>query len=196
MGIFYQVTGYADDNESIYTYQPWAVMGYWGKMTDNTLGQVIKFDYKTTQETLYSLEFSHQLMANNPLRKFFSPIVSTIEVIGNVTYRDDPVGPIYEFNPYLAFRWQHLPWNNIIVTSFAMGEGLSYDSQVPQVEARNSEETQSLLNYLMLEATFALPNHPQWELVARIHHRSGVFGLYDAGNNGSTAVGVGIRYRF
>jgi hypothetical protein len=48
----------------------------------------------------------------------------------------------------------------------------------------------------MLEAAFALPAYPQIQVVGRIHHRSGAFGLYRAGNTGSNAVGIGIRYLF
>ncbi len=180
---------------------PWAVMGYYGRMTNNTLGQVIIQDYTFAQETLYSIEFSHQLSVDNPLRRFLQPIVTTVEVVGNFTYRDDPVGPIYEFNPYVSFRWGHFPWDKYITTTFALGEGVSFDSKVPSIEVGNdaddkTDSPQKVLNYLMMEVTFAVPNHPHWELVARIHHRSGVYGLYNAENNGSTAIGLGIRYRF
>ena len=47
----------------------------------------------------------------------------------------------------------------------------------------------------MVEATFALPRHPQWQLAYRIHHRSGIFGVYDT-DSGSNTVGLGLRYFF
>src|SRR5262249_15625982 len=89
---------------------PWAVMGYWGRMTNNDLLQVIAFQYSLNSETLYSGEVSHQLSEDNPLRRFFQPLLTTVEVVGNFTYRDDPAYPIYEFDPYLAFRWANFPW--------------------------------------------------------------------------------------
>lgn len=171
-------------------------MIYWGKMTANELLDDLSFQFTTTDETLYSLEFSQQLSPNNIIRRFLQPLVTTVEMVGNFTYRDDPVGSIYEINPYLAFRWANFPWNKYIATSFAVGEGLSYDSKVPEQEIPKEGKPQRILNYLMLEATVALPRSPQWELVARIHHRSGVFGLYESANAGSTAVGLGLRYRF
>lgn len=189
------ITSFAEPDPALLD-NPWAVFVYAGQMTENTIGKVVAFNFQLDDETLYSLELSRQLSPNNPFRRWLQPIVGTIELNANGTYRDDPVGPIYEFNPYVSFRWIDFPWNHVITTTFAIGEGLSYDTNIPQVEAENSEETQNLLNYLMLEATFALPKYPRWELVYRIHHRSGVFGLYNAGNNGSTAVGLGIRYRF
>jgi hypothetical protein len=175
---------------------PSAIMVYWGKMTANELLDDMALHFTITDETLYSIEFSQQLSKNNIIRRFFQPLLTTVEMVGNFTYRDDPVGPIYEINPYLAFRWANFPWNKYIVTSFAVGEGLSYDSKVPKQEIPEEGNPQRVLNYLMLELTLALPRSPQWELVARIHHRSGIFGLYESANGGSTAVGLGLRYRF
>lgn len=183
----------AEENNTEY---PWAVMFYAGETTQNTLGQVFSGDINSNGNALYSLELSHQLSKTNPFRHFLQPFVGTVEVVGNVTYRHDILGPIYEFNPYLSFRWNHFPWNKVILTSLALGEGISYDTRPPTIEQRNSDQTQHTLNYLMFEVTAALPQYPQWELISRIHHRSGVFGLYGAGNNGSTAIGLGLRYHF
>ncbi len=176
---------------------PWAVMGFWGRLTNDEIAQVMAFQYTLNAERLYSLEVSHQLAADNPVRLFFQPLVTTVEVAANGTYRDDPVGSIYEFNPYFLVRWANFPWNKYLATSFAIGEGISYDTQpLPMEYDEEGNPGPRLLNYLMFEATFALPKYPQLELVWRIHHRSGVFGLYSSEVTGSTAVGVGIRYRF
>ena len=94
------------------------------------------------------------------------------------------------------FQWSNFPWQKYLVTTIGAGEGLSYDSKVPQAEAQNSTNTQNLLNFLMFEIAFALPSHPNFEVIGRIHHRSGVYGLYTDGNSGSTAVGVAVRYHF
>ncbi len=176
---------------------PWAVMGYYGKMTRNTLGQVLGFGYKIGNETLYSIEFGKRLSRQNMFMHFFQPIFNTISIVGNFTYRDDRVGPIYEFNPYISFRWERFPWNRYVPTTFAIGEGLSYDTKVPYREAENSNQgTKRLMNYLSFELTLGIPKFPHWQILWRIHHRSGVYGLYDAGNSGSTAVGLGLRYMF
>ncbi|NNK49546.1 MAG: hypothetical protein HKP01_11805 [Gemmatimonadetes bacterium] len=43
--------------------------------------------------------------------------------------------------------------------------------------------------------TLALPSLPYLQLVGRIHHRSGAFGLFgDAQESGSNTVGLGIRW--
>jgi len=51
----------------------------------------------------------------------------------------------------------------------------------------------TLLHYLLLEATFGPPNSP-WSVVTRIHHRSGIFGLFS--HSGSNVISAGVRYRF
>jgi hypothetical protein len=48
----------------------------------------------------------------------------------------------------------------------------------------------------MFELAVVVPQHPQWTLFGRVHHRSGVFGLFDGMNGGSNVVGAGIRYTF
>ena len=54
-----------------------------------------------------------------------------------------------------------------------------------------------LLAYILVELTFALPSAPQWAVVARIHHRSSSYGLFEEDLQGaSNAAGFGIKYRF
>lgn len=181
---------------------PWAVLVYWGRTAENTLRQVLMFDTGgLMDETIYSVELSRRLSPDNFFRRFFQRFLfaSSVELNMNLTYRDDPGTFIDEVDPYFSVRWTKFPWNRYIATGFAIGEGVSYDSNISPTEAANTSpdsKTQRFLNYLMFEITFALPNHPQWEFVGRVHHRSGVFGLYDAKNTGSSAIGVGIRYRF
>jgi hypothetical protein len=37
----------------------------------------------------------------------------------------------WEFNALMVARWLHFPWNDIIKTSFAVGEGLSLATETP-----------------------------------------------------------------
>jgi hypothetical protein len=103
----------------------------------------------------------------------------------------------WEFNALVVARWLRFPWNDIIKTSFAVGEGLSLASETPQFEKKyHGEETNAFLNYLMFEFDFALPDNPRWSLVTRLHHRSGVYGLFNGVDGASNALGLGIRYHF
>jgi hypothetical protein len=148
-------------------------------------------------EHIQSLELDYTLSQDNIIRRLFNPLVGVVQFAFNFTRRNGSnEHVIYEVDPYFAFRWANWSWNCFINTSFAIGEGISYDSSIPSLEKRSNSNTKRLLNYLMLEATFASPKAPRWQLVARIHHRSGAYGLYHAGNTGSNAVGLGLRYLF
>ena len=92
-------------------------------------------------------------------------------------------------------RWITFPWNRYLDTSLAFGGGLSLATEVPVLERKDPDNSDAaaLLHYLVLEAAVGLPGSP-WSFVARVHHRSGIFGLFS--HSGSNLLAVGIRYRF
>ena len=111
----------------------------------------------------------------------------TLEVEGQVAkhFKKQHHG---EGNLLLAARWIKFPWNDCLRTSIAIGEGVSYASSVPAIEEeRSPNETSKLLNYLMFELELAPPNQNHWSVVTRIHHRSGVHGLYNGVSLGQTS---------
>lgn len=111
----------------------------------------------------------------------------------------------FEFNGVLIFRWLLFPWDKYLDTSFAIGDGLSYATQPPPLEGyrdwdREANgvvwfESENLLNYVLLELAFSLPQIPQWSVFTRIHHRSGTFGLLGT-DEGSNFICWGLRYDF
>lgn len=187
----------ANTTPLIYDQRPWSLMYYWGQTVNDPLAGIFTGEINRWPEHIQSVELAKTLDQDNIVRRFFNPIVGVVQLAGNATVRDGSDEPtIYEFEPYLLFRWANLPWNHYVNTSFAIGEGVSYTSSVPAIESRQNENTKRLLNYLAFEATFAAPSHPEWQFVMKIHHRSGAYGLYHAGNTGSNDIGVGIRYLF
>lgn len=101
----------------------------------------------------------------------------------------------WEFTGSVNLRWMVFPWNRYVETTAAIGEGLSWATEIPaleKAEPTNSENAQ-LLNYLLLELTVA-PPESSWSLATRIHHRSGVFGVF--GHSGSNVLELGVRHRF
>jgi hypothetical protein len=54
----------------------------------------------------------------------------------------------------------------------------------------------SWLFYLGPEVAFSLPRHPRWELVYRLHHRSGASSLLGNMAEGHNANTLGLRWRF
>lgn len=100
-----------------------------------------------------------------------------------------------EFAGSINVRWITFPWDRYLDTSVAFGGGLSVTSEVPVLEKSDprSSEAATLLHYLLLEAAVGLPNS-DWSLVGRMHHRSGIFGLFS--HSGSNVLEIGVRYRF
>ena len=177
----------------------WGAMFYYGWQTSTTMIHLAQLkDIHLARAHEWSLALSYQLDKDNWLRRLLRCLISTIEVVGNVTYQDDPKGNIFELNPYLLGRIDLITTRWIRI-SFAFGEGISYASKVPYWEVRsvdNAKNSRRFLNYLTYELVISIPKHPQWEIIYRVHHRSGVFGLYCPGRTSSTAMGVAIRYRF
>jgi hypothetical protein len=96
----------------------------------------------------------------------------------------------------IVLRWLSFCWDRYLDTSLAIGNGISYATKIPEIEARKHEETSNILNYLMIEMDFAVPWQSDWSIFARFHHRSGIFGLINDVSGGSNAVGLGLKYTF
>lgn len=93
--------------------------------------------------------------------------------------------------------------------SLSLGEGLSLASENPKLEnkakgyyldglQKDEIESRALLNYMMVEFSSYLPFERKTELFIRVHHRSGIFGLYcpPDPNCGSNFVSYGFRTSF
>jgi|SRR5690554_1772612 len=104
----------------------------------------------------------------------------------------------YEFNTLLTLRLRYQTASFSFPLSFAVGNGLSYATETPVIEERSRTNVNAsrFLNYLLLEIAVDLPILENWEAVGRIHHRSGVFGLYSNVRGGSNIMTVGTRYNF
>lgn len=101
-------------------------------------------------------------------------------------------------------RWVAFPWNDYIRTTIAVSTGLNYASHVDALEKERSSNKKGshLLHFFSPEITLALPQYPEWELLGRIHHRSGgkiLFGdvpVFNGVDGGAHYATVGLRYRF
>ena len=103
-----------------------------------------------------------------------------------------------EFWGAFFIRYHGFPWDRYLVTTFAISTGLSWVTGISEIEkerARDGEGSQ-LMHYFAPEVTFALPSHPDVELMFRIHHRSGVFGIVSNSWGGAQYGTVGLRVRF
>jgi phytoene dehydrogenase-like protein len=94
----------------------------------------------------------------------------------------------------LMARWQQFPWNDKVATSVAFGLGLSYATELPELEVELEGDSSQLLVYWVAELT-AGPPEASWAVSLRLHHRSVAYGLFGE-EGGMNAVGLGLRYTF
>jgi len=181
---------------------PWSVLFYRGNTAKQVFGDVMIGKYNSYGEEIYAAELAYTLDQNNLVRRLFKPLFDTVQVAGNIAYRHDYTNhdDVKEGNLYLIWRWTKFPWNHYLKNSIAIGDGISYDSHPPFADREADkpvDDFSRLLNYLLVEITFALPSHPELQLAVRVHHRCTAWGTFPKNANaGSTNVGLGIRYYF
>ena len=99
-----------------------------------------------------------------------------------------------QINGLIIARWLKFPWDQYVLTSLAVGDRLSYNTETSKVEKEDDEDAGKWLNYLMFELTLGLPKYPRWNFVYRIHHRSSIRERIGAG--ASNFVAFGIKHSF
>ncbi len=97
----------------------------------------------------------------------------------------------FEINAAAVARWVDLPWDSLLDTSVAFGQGISLADKRPALEG----ETRRFLHHLLAEIEVKPQRASAVSLVFRVHHRSGAFGLYGV-KGGSNFLTLGLRYRF
>ncbi len=103
-----------------------------------------------------------------------------------------------EFWTAFYINYDGFPWSNTIYMTVGTSIGLNYATSISDLEVRKSGNGKGnkLLHYFSPEITFADPDNKDLAIVARWHHRSGVFGLFDGVKGGSTFLTIGIRRHF
>jgi hypothetical protein len=165
----------------------WFAEGVFGVGTNAGIEDLLKFNY--------SLEDAYFLGAGVGKKLVSFRDLFDLEGEGLVAKHFDKQHQ-WEFDGFFALRWLRFPWNHVIDTSFAIGEGVSYATEIPEIEAERNNQTAHFLNYLMVEVAFALPSKPSWSVFLRAHHRSGVHGLYNGVSGGSSFWSAGLRHEF
>jgi hypothetical protein len=100
----------------------------------------------------------------------------------------------WQFTGLIIGRWNLFPWDKYVDTSFAVGDGLSYNTEISEIEKEDDENAGKWLNYLLFEVTLGLPKYPRWDFAYRIHHRSSIRERIGAG--ASNFVTFGVKYNF
>ena len=165
---------------------PWALVAYGAIYTPDRLKDIFTHDHSYNDSYLAALALNREFARTGESLAW--------EAEGQVVKHLEAQHH-FEFNALLVARWHRFPWNEWLDTTLAVGEGVSWATETPRVEADDHSHTSQLLNYLLFELTLATPQS-RWYWSARIHHRSGAFGLYDGVRGGSNFVGMGMGYRF
>ncbi len=79
-------------------------------------------------------------------------------------------------------------------TSAGFGLGLSFTTDMPEIEVELEGESSRNLIYWVMELTVG-PTNAQWAMSLRLHHRSVAYGLLGE-DGGMNALGLGMRWRF
>ncbi|CAH0239182.1 hypothetical protein [Roseomonas sp. CECT 9278] len=161
-----------------------------GIYSSDVFTDIVATPWDTRTENIYLVSLSY----NRRLTTIFRHL--DIEVEGGVGRR---FGDNESFEAYaaLALRWTEFPWNRHLRTTFAVYPiGPSYVADLSPSEVSKDGRSANWLNYFALELTLAAPSLPQLEVLFRLHHRSGAFGLINGSTNGADFLSVGARFRF
>ena len=162
---------------------PWHVTGYLGQHVDTRFVHVL---------ALKDVNFTDSYIAGAAVGRVFGTSLdggAHWEVEGSA-FRHWGTQEHWEANAALLLRWQRFPWDDHVYTGAAIGHGISFATERPILERPH----QRALYYLMLEVE-AGPRSSRWTMVGRIHHRSGMFGLW-GDEGGSNFLVLGLRHRF
>jgi len=182
-----------------YSENHFALSLYGGYLTTQVFSELYTGPNRLVNTTLFALSLSRELFSVGHVLgvSALEPLKIEAEGIAVVHSGVWPENQSFsEFAGSLNLRWHRFPWNRHVLTTMGFGEGLSYASQKPSYEIEINNKTANLLNYLMFDVTFAHPDLPELALLFRLHHRSGVFGLFDDVSGGSNFFVAGLKFRF
>jgi hypothetical protein len=162
----------------------WSAFAYGGKWSDNRWNEIIR------GQTALRSSYVGVAGAALKLHDFCDHLglEGEANIAGNSGQQNH-----FELNTAAILRWQAFPKSRSVATSFGYGLGLSYAFDRPPIEEQPHRRASRTLLFMPTELTVGPPESP-WELMLRIHHRSGAFGVFkDAG--GSNFISLGLRFR-
>jgi hypothetical protein len=101
-----------------------------------------------------------------------------------------------EANIALSIRHKNLIPSSVISFDYTLGGGLSYAFATPVYEDTASNGLYYRLQcFLHFDVELYTPLYKSISILARVHHRSGIYGLIAPPHVGSNFVGLGLVYR-
>jgi hypothetical protein len=162
----------------------WSAFAYGGKWSDNRWNEILRL------ETALRSSYVWVAGAARKIDDFGENLglEGEVNIAGNSGQQNH-----FELNTAAILRWRAFPWGRYVATSFGYGLGLSYAFDRPAIEDHPQRSASRTLIFMPTELTFG-PPQSNWELMLRIHHRSGAFGIFkDA--SGSNFIALGLRFR-
>jgi hypothetical protein len=173
----------------IKNHDQWFVSYYAGRYSDTAFNEIVRFNTEFESSDVHVVSVGKELGIYNNIIQY--------ELEGQFSKHTGDQDH-EEINGVFTLRWLPFWWDKYLDTSFAFGNGISYATEDPPLEIRDSDddETSKWLYYFLVEMAFGVPRLSNWDLFLRIHHRSSVFGAINNVMAGSNFVGLGLRYRF
>lgn len=170
----------------------WMLTAYGAQLSPDTLGETLTLNAHYEDSYIAVMSLAKRIHSFKKLPVDFEMEGQIGKHFGEQNHFEVNAVPV-------VFRWKNFPWDQYVDTSVAVGAGVSYAFEKPDIEENSVGKDKSspkLLGYLMLEFAFSLPGKSQWSFVTRVHHRSGANGLFDGRLDASNGIGFGIKYSF
>ena len=161
----------------------WNINIWNGSMLKSDLKNTISLNGESRLESIYGIGFDRELTSKGPI-----DLSAEVSVFRHNKY-DEPSQIFHE--GVTAFK---LTYSTPRI-NFSILEGLSYNSEHSYYEKTTkygNGKSSQLLNYLALEVE--VPMDERYSFLGRIHHRSGVYGIFDGVHGGSNAYLLGFKY--
>lgn len=168
----------------------WGIGAYGGKYYDTDPGEFVQGNVRLRNHHVVALTGSKTVWRaqDMPLSLELDAMIG--QQFGQESLTEIAIVPV--------LRWSRFPWNHVLQTDLRVGPvGVSYTSQLSQMERGTDGKGSQWLSYLLLEVAVSSPRAPASELFVRLHHRCTIYGLLnDYGANGQDFVVLGYRHRF
>ncbi len=103
---------------------------------------------------------------------------------------------LFSASSALWIRWTLLPWSRWVRSGFKAGAGLSYATDYLVAETAHIARSSKLLFHVILEFDVFPFGELPWGFLLRVHHRSGIFGLFEGVVGGSDFICLGLRFAY
>ena len=162
----------------------WNINIWNGSMLKSDLKNTISLNGESRSESIYGIGFDRELTSKGP-----------IELSAEVSFfrhnKYESPSQIFQ-EGVTAFKLTYFT----PIINFSILEGLSYNSEDSYYEKTTkygNGKSSQLLNYLAVEVE--VPVDKSYSFLGRIHHRSGVYGIFDGVHGGSNGYLLGVKYK-